>query len=73
MNIPLKRFLPIMIMNLMQKKEMQPLKLLRKNMRFFSHAYKDQVMFEKDEVVKDDGKPLYCFYALFTKMEIGAE
>jgi deoxyribodipyrimidine photo-lyase len=38
--------------------------LLQKNIPF--HTYKDQVIFEKDEVVKDDGKP-YTVYTPYSK------
>ena len=51
----LKRFLPIMIMNLMPATGiMKSADLLKANGISF-HTYKDQVIFEKSEVVKDDG------------------
>lgn len=43
------------------KRDKQIAALLKKNNIGF-HTYKDQVIFEKDEVVKDDGKP----YTIFT-------
>ena len=45
----------------MQCSVMLPLKIIAAQGASF-HSYKDQVIFEKDEVVKDDGKP----YTVFT-------
>ncbi len=36
------------------------------------HTYKDQVILEKGEVLKDDGKALHCIYPLLKKMESSA-
>ena len=65
-NITFKQFLPITIMNPMQLKEIAAIKklLAQRNINFKS--YKDQVIFEKDEVLKDDGKP-YTVYTPYSK------
>ena len=55
-----------MIMNPTHWKEIRAIeKLLKKNEVDFK-TFKDQVIFEKDEVLKDDGKP-YTVYTPYSK------
>ena len=58
----LKMFLPIMIMNPMPGNRDEAMEALLKANGISFHSFKDQVIFEKNEVVKDDGEP----YTIFT-------
>ncbi len=49
-------------MNCMQKDRDEAVRILLQEHNIPLHTFKDQVIFEKNEVVKDDGKP----YTVFT-------
>ncbi len=56
-------------MNRMQKNVTKRLKSYSQKREIGFYTFKDQVIFEKDEVVKDRWRPLHCLHSLYEAME----